>query len=113
MPNVSEDTISHLERLISSIPPVSTLIHDGQTPEEILSLLSNGTEEILKKTDISYTCNCSKDGFSKSLSALDEETMNEIILEDGHAEIECHFCHTKYLFSKEELIKIKKTRKEK
>ncbi len=113
MPNVTEETISHLEQLISQIPPVSSLINDGKTPEEILTLLSNGTEDILKKTEISYTCNCSKDGFSKSLSALDEETMSELIHEDGQAEIECHFCHTKYLFTKEELIVINKKRKEK
>jgi len=112
MPNVTDETISNLEALIVSMPSVSSLIHDGKTPEEILSLLSNGTDEILKKSEISYTCNCSKDGFSKSLSALDDQTMDELILEDGHAEIECHFCHTKYLFSKDELLEIKKTRKE-
>lgn len=113
MPNVTEETITYLEGIISTLPPVSSLIKDGKTPEEILRLLANGTEEILKKTEISYACHCSKDGFSKSLSALDEETMDILIHEDGQAEIECHFCHNKYMFSKDELLEIKKTRKEK
>jgi molecular chaperone Hsp33 len=39
--------------------------------------------------------------------------MSELIHQDGQAEIECHFCHTKYLFTKEELIEINKKRKEK
>ncbi|MBU1093910.1 MAG: Hsp33 family molecular chaperone HslO [Firmicutes bacterium] len=109
MPNVTEETISSLEGIISALPPMSSLIKDGKTPEEILTLLAQGTEEILKKTDISYTCHCTKYGFSKSLSALDDETMNTLIHEDGQAEIECHFCHKKYLFSKYELLDIKKT----
>jgi len=97
--------------VISEIPPMSTLIHKGKTPEEILSLLANGTEQILKKTVISYTCHCSKEGFAKSLSVLDKKTLDELIHEDGQAEIECHFCHKKYLYSKNELIELKKNRK--
>jgi molecular chaperone Hsp33 len=56
-------------------------------------------------------CHCSKDGFARSLSALDQETLNTLIHEDGQAEIECHFCHKKYTFTKEELINIEKNRK--
>ncbi|MBN2299977.1 MAG: Hsp33 family molecular chaperone HslO [Acholeplasmataceae bacterium] len=111
MPNIKEETITHLESLISSLPPMSTLIHEGKTPEEILTLLSSGTEEILKKQPINYSCHCSKESFSKSLSALDDETMDSLIHEDGQAEIECHFCHKKYHFTKDELLKIKNFRK--
>lgn len=113
MPNVTEETISHLENLIASIPPMSALIHEGKSPEQILSLLANNTEQILKKQPIKYACHCSKHGFSKSLSALDEETLNSLIHEDGQAEIECHFCHKKYIFTKDELITIKHSRKSK
>lgn len=111
MPNVREETIQEIERIISIIPPMSTLIMEGKTPEDILHLLAGGTEQILEKKKISYTCRCSKDGFARSLSALDEKTLNELIHEDGQAEIECHFCHKKYLFDKQELIEIKHSRK--
>jgi molecular chaperone Hsp33 len=111
MPNVSEETISSIESLIKTLPPMSTLIHEGKTPEEILSLLANNTEHILRKHPISYTCHCSKDGFARSLSALDEETLHSLIHEDGQAEIECHFCKKKYLFSKDELQTIQISRK--
>lgn len=111
MPNCTDETISTLEKLIPNLPPMSSLIQDGKTPEEILHMLALGTEQILKKSDISYTCNCSKDGFIKSLSALDEDTLHEIIHDDGQAEIECHFCKKKYLFSKEELKAIQINRR--
>jgi molecular chaperone Hsp33 len=111
MPNCKETTISHIEELISSLPPLSSLIQSGKTPEDIMTLLASGTEQILSRKDISYTCHCSKSGFAKSLSALDEQTLHELIHEDGQAEIECHFCKTKYIFSKEELMHIKINRK--
>ncbi len=113
MPGVSEETIVELEKIISDIPPLSSLINDKKTPEQILSLLANKTESILKKQSISYVCNCSKYGFSKSLSALDNETMDLLINEDKKAEIECHFCHKKHLFTQTELLEIKSKRKKK
>jgi molecular chaperone Hsp33 len=111
MPEVSEQTITRVEEIISTIKPMSTLIQEGHTPEDILHILADGTENILERHPISYTCHCSKEGFARSLSALDEQTLHELIHEDGQAEIECHFCHKKYVFSKNELEDIQQTRK--
>jgi molecular chaperone Hsp33 len=111
MPNASEQTISTIENLIKTLSPVTQMIHEGKQPEDILSILANHTEQILSKHQISYTCHCSKKGFSKSLSALDQETLNQLIHEDGQAEIKCHFCGKEYHFSKDELQKIKEYQK--
>jgi molecular chaperone Hsp33 len=113
MPNVKEETIQRIEAIIASLPPVSQLISEGYTPEMLLSKLADGTEQILEKHAISYTCHCTKEGFTRSLSALDDQTLHELIHEDGQAEIECHFCHTKYHFTKDELEKIRVDRKNK
>lgn len=111
MPGVSEDTIQTIETLIPTLPAMSTLIDEGKTPEDILHLLAQGTEQLLEKKEIHYRCRCSKEGFARSLATLDERSLHEIIHEDGQAEIECHFCHTKYLFTKEELVNIMASRK--
>ncbi|BCR35290.1 Hsp33 family molecular chaperone HslO [Mariniplasma anaerobium] len=113
MPDASEEVITHLESVISNLKPISTLIHEGKTPEEIISLLSDGTSKILDKKDLSYVCHCSKDGFARSLCSLDEQTMRELIDEDEGAEIICHFCHEKYHFTKSELEDLNIKRKEK
>ena len=110
LPNASEETISHLEEIIAHLPAISTLLDKGNTPEQILSILSSGTEHILTKQPISYQCHCSKEGFAKSLSTLADQTLHSIIHEDGQAEIECHFCKKKYNFSKEELIVIRENK---
>jgi len=111
MPNIEEETILYLEQLIANLPPMSSLIESGKSPEDILGLLANHSEQILLKKEIKYACHCSKDGFAKSLSALDEKTLNELIHEDGQAEIACHFCKKTYLFDKGELETIQIERK--
>lgn len=110
MPGVTEDTISAIEQTLKTIKPMSTLIHEGKTPEDIVSILSNGSYQILSKHLLTYHCPCSKDGFARSLSVLEEKDLDELI-NDGHAEIECHFCHKKYQYTKEELIEIKSSRR--
>jgi len=109
MPGAKEETINKIESILKHIKPLSTLIHEGKTPEDITSILSDGVYQTLSTHDLKYYCPCSKDGFARSLSALENKDLDDLI-EDGHAEIECHFCHKKYIFSKEELKTIKETR---
>jgi len=113
MPGCPENVIAKIEKKISQLPPVTSMLNKQMTIEEMLSLLADNTENILAKTPLDYTCNCSKESLSRSLSALDDKTLDELIFEDEHAEIKCHFCHTVYHFSAEELMKIKLSRKKK
>ncbi|HHT98721.1 MAG TPA: Hsp33 family molecular chaperone HslO [Acholeplasma sp.] len=106
MPGCPEKTIETIENIIKDIKPVSTMLNENMTPEDILHLLSNGTEQILDKREIKYYCNSSKEKFRTSLKSLDKETLQEIIDEDGKAEIICNFCNKKYVFDKEELLEI-------
>ncbi len=109
MPGVEEETIAKIENILKIIKPMSTLINEGKTPEDITNILSGGDYQLLSKHNLRYHCPCSKDGFARSLSALENKDLDDLI-SDGHAEIECHFCHTKYNFNKEDLQSIKNNR---
>jgi molecular chaperone Hsp33 len=109
MPGATEETITKLEKIIKTIKPMSTLIHEGKTPEDITNILSDNHYQLLSKHELKYHCPCSKDGFARSLSVLEEKDLDELIA-DGQAEIECHFCHKKYHYSKQDLIEIKNSR---
>lgn len=109
MPGASDETITKLENTIYKVGPVSRWFDEGKSLNELLSALANNTEKILLEKSLEYKCDCSKDKFAKSLAALDKETMDELI-EDNGIEVECHYCKTKYQFSKEDLISISKNR---
>lgn len=111
MPYASEETISTVESVIKNLSSVTEMIQQGLTPEDIIELLSNGAYTLLAKKPLSYHCPCNKDGFIRSLSALDDETLDLLINEDQKADIQCHFCHKSYHFNQKELLEIKENRK--
>jgi molecular chaperone Hsp33 len=104
LPGTDESVIEELEKRIQTTPPISKLIQQGLTPEEILtSLLGEGNVKILEKMPIHFKCNCSKERFGAAIISLGKEEIRDMIEQDGQAEAQCHFCNNKYQFSKEEL----------
>jgi molecular chaperone Hsp33 len=108
MPDTTEDTIGKIEKRLREIPPVSSLIQKGLTPEKLLEeILGEGNVKALESIPVSFSCNCSKDRFATAIIGLGKAEINDMIEEDGQAEVHCHFCNEKYLFTKEELEELK------
>ena len=107
MPFYDEALIDQLEGIIKDFPPVTSLIDSGKKPEDILDLLlSKFGYEITEKKEVSYHCNCSKERVHNSLATISKKELQEMIKQDGKAEINCSFCNSDYIFSKEELLAI-------
>ncbi|MCP8618192.1 Hsp33 family molecular chaperone HslO [Salirhabdus salicampi] len=108
MPGATEETISRLEKHIANIPPISTLIREGHSPEVILEkLLAGGDMNILEKMPIEFKCRCSRERISNAITGLGNEEIQSMIDEDKGAEATCHFCNEIYQFSAEELEQLK------
>ncbi|MGS0973754.1 MAG: Hsp33 family molecular chaperone HslO [Candidatus Izemoplasmataceae bacterium] len=103
MPGCKEETIQLIEERISQIKPVSQMIEEGLTPENIIAEITKGDHQFLEELPLKYTCNCSREKFEKGLISLGEEQLTEILQEDGQIETNCHFCNAKYHFNKEEI----------
>ncbi len=107
MPFITDEEISMIESSLKKARPLSTMIDEGYTPEEIMNeLLSEFNMETTEKIDVSYTCDCSYNKVEKVLISLGENEIQDIIDEDGESEVVCHFCNTKYHFSGDDLEKI-------
>jgi len=61
---------------------------------------------ILEETPVSYTCTCSRDRMERALISLGEKDLRSLIDEDQGAELVCHFCHSKYFFTTEQLTQL-------
>nr|WP_300005534.1 Hsp33 family molecular chaperone HslO [Tissierella sp.] len=107
LPGCTEEDIQAIESAIKDIKPVSTLIDEGLSPEDILNTIFKDFEmQILEKKDIQYQCDCSKDKIRDIIKSLGKTEIQSMIDEDHGAEIVCHFCNTDHKFSEEELEKI-------
>lgn len=104
MPGADEKTIEKIEKQLSLIPPISKMIQDGLSPEQILdTVLGEGNVRVLDTMPVSFSCKCSKERFGTAIISLGTTEIQEMIDEDGQAEAQCHFCNQKYIYDKEEL----------
>lgn len=109
LPDCPDTFIAHLEEVIKTIPPITNMIHDGFTPEKIIESLFNGeTIQMLSTTPVSYKCNCSRERMERNLLSIGRKDLNEIACDEKGAELQCHFCNTKYRFTQADLMQLLK-----
>lgn len=111
MPGCTDETIDQIEKIISSIKPVSEMIKEEYTPEMIISDLTNNNYQLLEHLELQYKCNCTKEKFEKGLISLGEEELHSLLAEDQGIETVCHFCNTKYQFSEDDILTLIKESK--
>ncbi len=107
MPFTEEAVIGALEKKLASLAPVTTLLEEGKSPEQILEdVLGDLGVEFTDRVPVSFYCNCSKERVEKVLTSLSREELKDLIDEGKDVELNCHFCNTDYTFSVEELRKL-------
>lgn len=104
MPGADESVIDKLEKRVQSIPPISSLVEAGKTPEEILEQLFEGEDlKIHEKLPVQFKCKCSKERIANAIIGLGKDEIQQMIDEDHGAEATCNFCNEVYKFSEKEL----------
>lgn len=107
MPNANELIGDIITYRLHEIPPISSLIAEGKTGEDILNLLFDDMDlKIYEKIETDYVCDCSKERVEKALIALGRAELERLKDEDKHIEIQCHFCNTKYDFDEKDIEKL-------
>lgn len=108
MPFTSEETIAKLEEKLTYVSPVTTLLEEGNTPEQILEMiLGDMGLEITDTMPVRFYCSCSKERVEKVLLSLGKKELQSLIDEGQDVELNCHFCNTNYVFTVEELQNIR------
>ena len=108
MPDATDEIAEKLEASIMKAKTISKLLEENTSLEDIAKIITGDEDIEIIEDDIEpvYNCDCSKENFENGLISLGKDEIKNIIEEDGHADIECHFCHKKYMFTKEDLEKI-------
>lgn len=107
MPFAQEDVIRRLEEKIASLRSVTQMLEEGNTPEQILTLLLGDMGvEFTEKMPVQFVCSCTKERVEKVLISLGKEELQNMIEEGREVELHCHFCNTNYVFTVEELTRL-------
>ena len=109
MPFTPDEIVDKLEQKLSAVSPVTTMLDEGKTPEQILEeLLGEFGLEINEKSEIAYRCDCSRERIEKALISIGQKDIQEMIDDGKPIEVNCHFCGKNYEFTVEELREILK-----
>lgn len=104
MPFAEEEVIEKLEEKLVNIKSVTSMLDEGNTPEQILELLLGDLElEILDTIPTQYYCNCSKERVEKAIISIGKKEIADIIQDGNPIEVKCQFCNTAYTFDMEDL----------
>ncbi|PGU11699.1 Hsp33 family molecular chaperone HslO [Bacillus cereus] len=107
MPGAQEETISFIEDRLQKIPPVSTLIEQGLSPEELLyAVLGEDKVKVLETMDVQFNCTCSRERIESVLISLGKTELEQIREEEEETEVHCHFCNERYQFSKGDITNL-------
>lgn len=105
LPNVSDEDIKILEKTMSTIKPITTLLDEGNSIEDIIHMVLDGFEvDILETNEISYDCKCSRERVTKALISIGKNDLEEIASSDEVTEMTCQFCDEIYKFTKEDIL---------
>ncbi|ACD53844.1 MULTISPECIES: Hsp33 family molecular chaperone HslO [Clostridium] len=100
MPDADELLADLVTYRLEEIPPITTLISEGKTIEEILEFIFEGMDlNILDSIEPSYKCDCSREKVEKALASIGKKDLQEIYDDGKNEEIVCNFCNTKYSFT--------------
>jgi len=107
MPGAQDETISFIEDRLQKIPPVSTLIEQGLSPEELLyAVLGEDKVKVLETMDVQFNCTCSRERIESVLISLGKPELEQVREEEEETEVHCHFCNERYKFSKEDITNL-------
>ena len=107
MPEADEAAIAILEERLSGIRSVTEMISSGLDAEGIIKEILGDIEfKVYEKKNIVYSCNCTRERMERAMISIGKQELDEIIEEQGNAELVCHFCNSKYYFDKAELTEL-------
>lgn len=105
MPEATEEIAGKIEDKMKTIPPITQMLSDGMTAQDILFYLTDDFDMIMQNQTAvpMYQCKCSQKRMRDAVISVGKEEIRKIIDEDGKCEVECQFCNNKYVFGKAEL----------
>lgn len=112
MPGITDAEAARIESLIRDLPHPTTMLRQGDRPEQILSRIFDRDLEILENKPVRFHCPCSRERAERALMLLGRDELAATIEADtpkGVTEVVCQFCTAVYTITIPELEALLKT----
>jgi molecular chaperone Hsp33 len=107
LPPGNKEEVDRLMDRIGKLPPITSLLREGRSPEEILGLLFEGIPyRILEKRALAFQCTCSREKIERALVSLGKEELADMASREEETEVTCEFCRQVYRLGREDMERL-------
>jgi molecular chaperone Hsp33 len=106
LPGANAASLQQVASNLANLPPLASYLASGHTIEQVMALALTGIDyTVLEQAPLAFSCSCSRARSRQALKVLSEDDLLALIVE-GEAVVDCHFCHERSVFSRDELAEI-------
>lgn len=107
MPGAASGLLEEVEAHVRMLSAVSKMVDEGADAVGILQMaLGPWQPTVAAQHALRFQCSCSKPRLARALVTLGIEELQSMLENDHGAELTCHFCAERYIFSAAELQEI-------
>ncbi|MCM0083973.1 Hsp33 family molecular chaperone HslO [Geomonas sp. Red32] len=108
VPPVDPEVIETLMKRVEELPPLSEMLHEGATPEEILARIfpPEIPYDVLEKRELAFACSCGRERIERVLMSLGKKELASMRRDQHGAEVTCEFCGEHYRFNEADLDRL-------
>ena len=108
VPFASDAVIDTIEHNLQTLPPMTRMMTQHMTMEQIALRLLDGLEpNLLDEAQVAYRCDCSRERTERLLISLGAQELEKLASEGKPTEVCCHFCKKSYTFTPDQLRALK------
>mgnify|MGYP004520793283 FL=1 len=106
LPDTPEEILVLMEKRVSESKSITEMLESGMSLEEIATYITDDLNTFLvEDMKVQWKCDCSKERMEEAIASLGKSEIEELA-KDENVEVVCHFCNSKYNFSKEDILKL-------
>jgi molecular chaperone Hsp33 len=110
MPDAGDTVAERLTARLADMPPTTTMLRQGLTPEAIAGRLLEGFPyRILDSTKLEFACNCSQRQILNLLRTLGADELDRLIEEDDGVSVTCEYCKEAYTVTADALLELRES----
>lgn len=104
LPGCPEELIEKIEKSLNDIEPVTVMLSNGMSINEIARRAMSGIKiDLLDERECNYKCNCSRQRVENALISTGIDSLKEMAGSNDNTTVECHFCDKVYTFTPSEI----------
>ncbi len=107
LPFCPDEVIDRLEQNIAALRPMTEMLDEGMSVEDILHRALEGLEfDVVDHFEPEYRCACSSEKVLRALNAMSDEELRSLPDDNDRVEVTCSFCDRVYRFTGVDLERI-------